>query len=109
MYHPLPDEIVRARWAGWQNIPIPAIPAARFRANLSSTAAEAIFQTFDTEQIFQDWQFQNGSSRVAYSTGPTHGGAAECVLRDVETGKLLDHWYPKEGGKAPDWAANLRI
>jgi hypothetical protein len=34
-----------------------------------------ILHTFETEQIFWVWHFLRGGSQVAYSTGPTHGGA----------------------------------
>ena len=51
--------------------------------------AGRVLHTFTTEQVFWDWQFQDGGKRVAYSTGPTHGGAAECVLRDVESGRTV--------------------
>ena len=62
---------------------------------------------FPTNQVFWDWQFQDGGRRVAYSTGPTHGGAAECVLRDVDSGKILARWLVGSG-KAPAWAMGLR-
>jgi hypothetical protein len=71
--------------------------------------AGRVIQNFPTEQTFWDWQFQDGGKRVAYSTGPTHGGAAQCVLRDVDTGKIVDRWLPKEGPDAPPWAVTLRI
>lgn len=64
---------------------------------------------FRTEQTFWDWQFQDGGKRVAYSTGPTHGGAAECVLRDVESGKLVARWSVRDGREPPAWARTLRI
>ncbi len=64
---------------------------------------------FRTQQVFWDWQFQDGGSRVAYSTGPTHGGAAECVLRDVATGKIAASWQVRSDGDPPAWARALRF
>jgi hypothetical protein len=65
--------------------------------------------TFGTEQTFWDWQFSDGGKRVAYSTGPTHGGAAECVLRDVDSGKIVARWLVKDGDEPPEWARTLRV
>jgi hypothetical protein len=67
-----------------------------------------VVHRFTTEQVFWDWHFQDGGKRVAYSTGPTHGGAAECVLRDVATGKVAARWAVKGGTEPPDWARTLR-
>jgi hypothetical protein len=47
--------------------------------------------------------------RVAYSTGPARGEASACVLRDVDSGKVLDHWDVHGGKDAPPWAAFLRV
>ena len=69
--------------------------------------AGRVLHTFSTEQMFWDWQFRDGGKRVAYSTGPTHGGAAECVLRDVESGNVVAHWWVKPGSGPPTWARNL--
>lgn len=66
-----------------------------------------ILQKFFTGQIFWDWQFQEGGKRVAYSTGPTHGEASECVLRDVVSGRVIDRWAATPGGKPPSWAEAL--
>ena len=66
-----------------------------------------ILHSFATEQVFWDWQFRDGGKRVAYSTGPTHGGAAECVLRDVDSGRVVARWQIRNGGEPPDWAKNL--
>ena len=68
-----------------------------------------IIHTFGTEQTFWDWQFQDGGKHVAYSTGPTHGGAVECVLRDVDSGKIVATWWVKDGGDPPAWAQSLRV
>jgi hypothetical protein len=64
--------------------------------------------TFETDQCFWDWQFQDGGKRVAYSTGPTHGGAAQCVLRDVATGRVIARWLVVRDAEPPLWAQNLR-
>jgi len=66
-----------------------------------------ILHSFATEQVFWDWQFRDGGKPVAYSTGPTHGGAAECVLRDVDSGRVVARWQVRNGGEPPDWARNL--
>ncbi|MGB7761167.1 MAG: hypothetical protein WBL61_15145 [Bryobacteraceae bacterium] len=70
--------------------------------------AGRVLHTFTTEQTFWDWQFQDGGKRVAYSTGPTHGGASECVLRDVRSGAIVARWQVRSGSEAPAWARNLR-
>ena len=67
-----------------------------------------IIHTFTTDQTFWDWQFQEGGRRVAFSTGPTHGGAALCVLRDVGSGKRIAAWRVNAGEEAPAWARDLR-
>jgi len=59
--------------------------------------------------MFWDWQFQDGGKRVAYSVGPTHGRASDCVLRDVDSGKVVAEWAVKEGENPPAWASTLRI
>ena len=63
---------------------------------------------FPTDQMFWDRQFQSGGRCIAYSTGPTHGGAAQCILRDVESGRVLAHWWVKPDTDPPAWAATLR-
>ena len=67
-----------------------------------------VLQTFETDQCFWDWQFQDGGEHVAYSTGPTHGGAAQCVLRDVATGRVIARWLVVRDAEPPLWARNLR-
>lgn len=59
-------------------------------------------------QVIWDWQFQAGGKRVAYSTGPTHGGATECVLRDAASGRVLARWPVAPEGNPPAWASTLR-
>ena len=60
---------------------------------------------FPAEPTLWDWQFQEGGARIAYVTGPTHGGAAETFLRDVVSGRLLDQWTFGDQRPMPDWAA----
>jgi hypothetical protein len=67
-----------------------------------------ILHSFPTKQVLWDWQFQDGGKRVAYSTGPTHGGATECVLRDVNTGRIIARWQRQSGPEPPVWAQTLR-
>lgn len=68
-----------------------------------------IVHMFCTEQVFWDWEFQANGNHVAYSTGPTHGGAAECILRDVDSGKIIARWSVKAGTDPPEWARSLRM
>jgi len=67
-----------------------------------------ILHVFTTEQIFWDWSFVDGGAQVAYCTGPTHGGAAECVLRGVESGAVVARWPVVQDAEGPAWAKNLR-
>jgi len=66
-----------------------------------------ILHRFGTNQIFYDWRFWHDATEVAYSVGPTHGGASEAFLCDVATGKVLAHWLPSDTS-VPDWAKDLR-
>ena len=75
--------------------------------------AGRVLHTFTAAQVFWDWQFREGGKLVAYSTGPTHGGAAECVLAEVDSGKIVERWAvppSPEGHEAepPLWAQTLR-
>jgi hypothetical protein len=65
-------------------------------------------RSFDTESTIWGWEFQDGGKRVAYSTGPTHGGATECVLRDVDSGSIVARYDIHSGAEQPAWARNLR-
>jgi hypothetical protein len=66
-----------------------------------------ILHAFDTDQEFWDWHFSDNGTRIAYSTGPTHGGAALCFLRDVRTGRVVTRW-DVGSGEPPVWAKELR-
>lgn len=66
-----------------------------------------MLHTFDSDQTFWDWSFRGNRNRVAYSRGPTHGGAMECVLRDVDSGRIVERWIVGNG-VAPAWARDLR-
>jgi len=66
-----------------------------------------VLRRFQTDQVFWDWKFEDGGRKVAYSTGPTHGGAAECVLREVESGTMLEHWNVDRKAAPPEWARSL--
>ena len=83
--------------------PLDPIPSA-----LVIFRSDRVLHTFSTGQIFWDWEFQDGDKRVAYSAGPMHGGAAECVLRDVDSGNIVARWSVRSGGEPPEWAQNLR-
>jgi len=67
-----------------------------------------VLHAFSTEQTFWGWEFQDEGKRVAYSTGPTHGGAAECVLRDVDSGRTVARWRVRPGAEPPVWAQTLQ-
>lgn len=67
-----------------------------------------VLHRFRTEQVFWDWDFRDGGKRVAYSTGPTHGGAAECVLRDVGSGRIVARWWVTSASEPPSWAGDLQ-
>jgi len=81
---------------------------AQLPFGLAIYRAGHVLHTFTTEQTFWDWQFQDDGKRVAYSTGPTHGGAAECVLRDVDSGGSVARWLVSQGTEPPVWAQTLR-
>ena len=83
-------------------------PGAQFAGKLVLYRAGRVLHRISTEQTFWDWQFQDGGKRVAYSTGPTHGGAAECVLRDVDSGRVVARFSVRSGGEPPAWARSLR-
>ena len=68
-----------------------------------------IIQTFTADAIFWDWTFQQNGQQVAYCSGPTHGGASECLLRDTKTGRILQEWQVSQDTEPPAWAANLRF
>jgi hypothetical protein len=67
-----------------------------------------VLSKFSTDQIFWDWKFLNADGgQVAYCTGPTHGGAAECSLHEVTTGRTVSRWLPSQNTNPPAWAKNL--
>lgn len=76
--------------------------------NLVLYRAGRVLRTFATEPTLWDWEFQARGKRVAFSTGPTHGGATECILRDVDSGRTVARWRVREGVQAPAWTRTLR-
>lgn len=98
------------RTVGWLVMyPNPTVPnGSQLPGRLVLFRGGRVLHTFSTEQTFWDWQFQDGGKLVAYSTGPTHGGAAECVRRDVDSGKVVDRRDVRGGKDAPEWALPLR-
>jgi hypothetical protein len=98
------------RTAGWLVLyPDPGVSyyrGAELPGKLVIYRAGRVLHTFTAEQMFYDWQFQDGGRRVAYCTGPTHGGAAGCVLRDVNSGRTLARWVATES-TPPAWAKTL--
>lgn len=67
-----------------------------------------ILHTFATGLVFWDWRIEDNGKHVAYSTGPTHGGASECVLVQVSSGNVIAHWLVSSTTEAPEWAEPLR-
>ena len=67
-----------------------------------------IIHTFATGEVFWDWRIEDNGKQVAYSTGPTHGGATECALVQVASGKVIARWLVSSGTEAPAWAEPLR-
>ena len=94
---------------GWlADYPFPgATKADPISGKLILYRAGHIIQDFPTGQMFWSWKFAD-AHKVAYCTGPTHGGAGECDLRDITSGRILAWWFP-EGGNAnpPAWAQGL--
>ena len=70
--------------------------------------AGRILHRFNREFFFWDWEFQAGGKQAAYSLGPPHGGATECVLREVDSGRVIARWPVQKGSEPPDWAKRLR-
>jgi hypothetical protein len=66
-----------------------------------------VFRRFKTDQVFWDWKFLDGGRKVAYAVGPTHGGAAQCILRDAESGAIVQQWTVDRKGAPPEWARSL--
>ena len=81
---------------------------AQLSGGLAIYRAGRVVHIFKTDQTFYDWQFRDGGKQVAYSTGPTHGGAAECVLRDVTSGRVIAKWQVNQEREPPGWAKTLR-
>jgi hypothetical protein len=100
---------------GWLVMyPYPSAPGAKYvpepiAGSLVLYRSRRISHRFRTEQTFWDWQFQDGGRQVAYSTGPTHGGAAQCVLREVDSGKVVASWWVRGAEEPPAWARTLRF
>ena len=96
---------------GWLvMVPDPAVTyykGAEFAGSLVIYRGGRVLHVFTSEQIFWGWQFRDEGKRVAYSVGPSHGGAVECVLRDVDTGRVVERWQVREGVEAPVWAREL--
>jgi hypothetical protein len=61
----------------------------------------------DPWQVIWDWRFADSDSRIAYCSGPTHGGAKECKLVDGTSGRTLARWVVSDNAP-PDWAKGLR-
>lgn len=97
---------------GWLvNYPNPFAPEANnpVPGALVLYRSGRIVHTFiSTDQVFWDWQFQDRGKRVAYSIGPTHGGADECILADIGSGKIVARWWVTSKARPPDWAKSLR-
>jgi len=55
-----------------------------------------------TGQMIWQWHFMGRGDRVAALSGPVHGWAAEAILYDVRSRKVLASWNGT--GTAPEWA-----
>jgi hypothetical protein len=87
----------------------PFSPSSSLAGSLVLYGNRRILHTFPAVQVFWDWQYRDGGKRVAYSTGPTHGGASECVLRDVRSGRVVLRWRIDRDVRPPEWARTLRM
>jgi hypothetical protein len=67
-----------------------------------------IFRRVAGDPIVWDWKFERGGKAVVYSTGSRHGGANECLLVDIDSGKILEQWSTSSSGQTPSWAEQLR-
>jgi hypothetical protein len=100
------------RTVGWlADYPNPTVTnykGAMLAGNLVVFRNGRILHVFDTEQVFWGWAFRGAGSQVAYCTGPTHGGTAECLLRRVDSGAVMERWVVKGDGTPPAWVHDLR-
>jgi hypothetical protein len=67
-----------------------------------------ITRRVDGDPIVWDWHFERGGKAIAYSTGSRHGGANECVLIELDSGKVLENWPTSSATQTPTWAEELR-
>jgi hypothetical protein len=98
------------RTVGWLVMfpdPTATYKGAELPGGLVIFRAGHVLHTFTTDQTFWDWQFQDGGRLVAYCAGPTHGGAALCLRRDVNSGRVVTRWLPKEGTEPPAWVKGM--
>jgi hypothetical protein len=68
-----------------------------------------VLRRFTTQQMLWDWAFRKGGSQVAYCDGPPGRDAEQCLLRDMESSKILERWNPKSTGATPKWAVGLHF
>jgi hypothetical protein len=66
-----------------------------------------ILRRFTTQQMLWSWAFRKGGSQVAYCDGPPGASAEQCLLRDMETSKVLATWDPKSASGTPGWTMGL--
>jgi hypothetical protein len=83
-------------------------PLIRMRSTLVVCRNGRIFRLVSGGPIVWDWKFERGGRAVAYSTGSRHGGANECLLADIKSGKVLEKWPTPTRGRLPLWAEQLR-
>ncbi len=69
---------------------------------------ERVLHRFSAKQSLWGWRFVDEGRRVAYTDGPLHGNPAECVLRDSNSGTVIERWAFKENAELPDWARGIR-
>lgn len=67
-----------------------------------------IVHRFHAEQMLWDWKFVDGGKRLAYTEGPLHGNPTACLLRDTQSGRVIERWFFDENAELPAWAAGIR-
>lgn len=67
-----------------------------------------IVHCFNATGTFWGWSYVDHGRQIAYSEGPLHGNPYGCVLRDVDSGHVIQRWEFKAEVALPKWAAGIR-